>query len=73
MLAKIHAVRVLHHDVDPRDMAISFSGEKERVLWIDFDRALKFPLDRPLTEREDQQLRTEMILMKDLAVRPIRQ
>ncbi|OAQ99373.1 hypothetical protein LLEC1_06076 [Akanthomyces lecanii] len=72
MLAEIHAVRVLHDDGDPRNMAMTFSGEKERVLWVDFDRALKFPTDQPLTERDAERLRGELILMKDVAVRPVR-
>lgn len=49
-LAEINAVRVLHDDIHPRNMIVATYNGKERVLWIDFDRAQTYARDKPLTD-----------------------
>lgn len=63
-LAVIHSVRVLHEDWYPRNMALAVQGDKERLLWIDFDRASTLPLDRALTQREEQLFSAELEAVK---------
>ena len=58
--AEIHGALVLHRDAKPRNMMVTNKGdpEKERVLWMDFDRAWTYDeetmpeRDRKLLERE---------------------
>lgn len=53
ILVEIHAVRVLHDDMYPRNMGLcqGINGAPDRLLWFDFDRAETFSLDGPLPER----------------------
>lgn len=65
ILYDIHEARVYHVDAYLRNMMISVgdSGEKDRVLWVDFDSAQTLPEDA-LTERQKTWIKREVNLMK---------
>ena len=67
ILVEIHAARVLHDDVYPRNMGLcpGTNGAPDRLLWFDFDRAETFPLDKPLPERQAEWFEEEQWLMND--------
>ncbi|RAL13347.1 uncharacterized protein BO97DRAFT_477223 [Aspergillus homomorphus CBS 101889] len=62
ILLEMHDMRIMHNDTYPRNMMIC-SGEKERVLWIDFDVARLFPEDKPLTERQEEMFAWDVGMM----------
>ncbi|KAJ5443997.1 uncharacterized protein N7458_007869 [Penicillium daleae] len=53
-LIEMHELGVLHGDLERRNVKVQ--EERNRALWIDFDRAVIFPLDSR-TEREEQNMR----------------
>jgi Lipopolysaccharide kinase (Kdo/WaaP) family len=64
IMNEIHQANILHGDPYPRNMMV-VSGETERVLWIDFDRAQTYTA--PLTERQQKGLDFEAELVAEFA------
>ncbi|PYI22758.1 hypothetical protein BO99DRAFT_399835 [Aspergillus violaceofuscus CBS 115571] len=64
VLFEINAAKILHSDIAPRNIMVC-GGEQERVLWIDFDMAMVFPEDRPLTEEQQEWFDDEAAVMNE--------
>lgn len=54
----INSARVLHNDPFPKNMMV-FSEDPARAMWLDFDRAETYSLDRDLTRDELENLEIE--------------
>ena len=67
ILDSIHRAKVGHGDPYPRNMMIQL-GDRERLLWIDFDRADTFPEDTALTPKGEELIAWEAAMMNYLAV-----
>ncbi|PYH83245.1 hypothetical protein BO82DRAFT_352970 [Aspergillus uvarum CBS 121591] len=65
VLFEINAAMILHGDIAPRNMMVC-SGDTDRVLWIDFDLAMVFPENKPLTERQKEWFEDEAALINEL-------
>lgn len=63
-LDEINAVRVVHYNIHPRNMAVVIGKDETRVMWIDFDRAQTYPRDEQLTEAAQERFHTESTLMR---------
>ncbi|PKY03227.1 hypothetical protein P168DRAFT_291359 [Aspergillus campestris IBT 28561] len=64
ILDEIHNAGVLHGDAYPRNMMVSLSpGERDRVLWIDFDSAQTFAEGDSLSSRQRQWVGDEVELV----------
>lgn len=62
-IREIHRAYVLHEDPKPRNMKI-VKDDPERVVWIDFDRAMTFD-EQTITETQKWWLEEEEIMVSE--------
>lgn len=65
-LKRMHAAKVLHMDLYPRNMVI-VPGAPGRALLLDFDRAQTYDPGKPLPPREQEWLEEEVEIMEYFA------
>ncbi|KKK19016.1 hypothetical protein ARAM_007163 [Aspergillus rambellii] len=65
-LKEIHAAKVEHSDIHPRNMMI-VDGDPKRAIWIDFDRAQTFDIGH-ITEEQQEWLDFEDDLVTEMGV-----
>jgi hypothetical protein len=56
ILGEFQEAKVFHGDAEPRNMMVV----SDRVLWIDFDTAQTLPENKPLTQRQQQWMESEI-------------
>lgn len=63
-MEQMHAAKVLHNDIHPRNMMI-LEDDPKRAIWIDFDRAQTY--GETLTELEESWFATEKAIVYEMA------
>lgn len=65
IMKEIQAEMVVHDDPSPRNMMIVRGSEPERVLWLDFDRALLYDKES-ITAEQKAYIAEEEVLLHEM-------